>query len=71
MTLKGHHPVDRDALRRMARMMQLHLETHPARVARHFGVSVSYVRQQWRERDLKEMASLKEVLDDILGTCGS
>lgn len=63
--------MDAKALRRMARMMQLHLETHPERLARHFGVSVSYVRQQWRTMDTKEMASLREILDDILGTCGS
>lgn len=70
MTLPGHHPLDDKVLRRMARMVQLHLETHPERVARRFGVSVSYVRQQWRTMDVKEMASLRDVLDDLIRSCG-
>lgn len=41
----------------MARLMLLHLETHPVRIGLLFGVTASYVREQWREHLLSDLAS--------------
>lgn len=62
MTKKNHHPLDDKALRLMARLVQLHLQTHPERIARQFGVTAGYVRQQWRNLSLAEMVPLNEAL---------
>ena len=46
----------------MARIYQTHIETHPSRIARHWGLSINGVRKIWRERPVDEMASLTEAL---------
>ncbi len=55
MTRKGHHPLDETALQQMAKLMQVHHETHPERVARRFGVTATYVRQLWRSYHQHEL----------------
>jgi hypothetical protein len=62
MVEKDKHPLPETARRQMARLYQLHLETHAMRIARRFGVTDRYVRQQWHERALNEMATLREAL---------
>ena len=60
MTLKGHAQLTKADHKRMARMLQLHFETDPRRIARRWGVSVSCVRKAWRELPVDEMAPLGE-----------
>ncbi len=62
MTRPLHHPLGKDVLRLMARLMQLHVETHPERVARVFGVTGRYIRQQWHAHAVSEMATTQEAL---------
>jgi hypothetical protein len=57
MTRPGHIELTPDERRQMARLMFLHLETHPVRIGQLFGVTASYVRQQWREHLLSDLAS--------------
>ena len=60
MTQKGHCNLTKREHRYMARLLQLHFETDPRRIARRWGVSVSCVRKAWREFSLNEMGSAKE-----------
>ena len=62
MTLKGHSQLPGDAHKVMARLMQLHLQTHPKKIGATFGVHAQYVRSRWRMMPLQEMASLAEAL---------
>jgi len=49
----------------MARLVQLHADTHPERLARRFGVTAGYIRQQWRNLNPQEMASLQDALTEL------
>lgn len=62
MTRKGQSPMEQAVRSKIARLMQLHLDTNPNRVARRFGISVSYVRQLWRERDRPQLAPTHDAL---------
>lgn len=62
MTKLGHPQLEKKMQQRMARLVQLHMQTHPRRVAAHFGVSPGYVRRLWRERPLDQMSTLREAL---------
>jgi len=56
----------REKLRQMARLHQLHQDTHPERVARAFGVTGYYVRKCWA--DLQgEMAPTDDALQALRG----
>jgi hypothetical protein len=65
MTRKGEHPLGKKVCRRLASLMHLHLLTHPTRVARRYGVTAHYVRQQWREWLVEELEKPDECLRDI------
>lgn len=65
MTRRSHHPLPKQTLKLMARLVQVHFDTHPERVARRFGVTAGYVRQQWREYLHNEMASIQEALNEL------
>lgn len=67
MTRRSHHPLPKQTLKLVARLVQVHFDTHPERVARRFGLSPSYVRQLWREHLIGEMASLEEALGVMRG----
>jgi len=54
----------------MARLVQLHLETHPDRIGRHFGVSAEYVRRQWRMMHAHEFAPIEEALAVVIPRAG-
>jgi len=56
MTKRGHIELTSEDRQQMARLMYLHLETHPARIGQLFGVGAQYVRQQWREHLLSELS---------------
>ena len=49
----------------MARLMQLHYQTHPDRIGRKFKVGGKYVGQVWRQMVGDEMATLEEALKEL------
>lgn len=65
MTLPGEHPMPTVKLKRMARLVALHFECHPARIARIFGVTESYVRQCWRDHAPEDLAPLDESIAEL------
>ena len=52
--------------KRIAKLMQLHQETHPERIGRRWGVTGEYVRRIWTKLPAEEQAKLEDVLA-ILG----
>lgn len=65
MTRRSHHPLPKQTLKLMARLVQVHFDTHPERLARRFGVTAGYVRQQWRSYLIGEMADLRDALNEL------
>ena len=65
MTLKGHAQLTKADHRRIARLLQLHFETHPSRIGKLWGVSASGVRKVWRELAVEEMGPLTETLQEL------
>lgn len=55
----------KQTLKLMARLVQIHADTHPERLARRFGVTAGYIRQQWRQYLQHEMASIQEALIEL------
>lgn len=51
----------------MARLLQLHKEIHPARIAARYGVTDEYVRQLWVKYQPHEMAPIAESLETFYG----
>ncbi len=49
MTTKGLHPTPMKLRVTIARLMQLHYDTHPTRIAATVGLSPAYCRRLWRE----------------------
>lgn len=62
MTRKGERQLTDEERKQLAHLMRLHLETHPWRVGKIFGVTGQYVRQLWRDHLGAEMCSEKEAL---------
>lgn len=54
-------------LKQMARLLQLHKQTHPQRIAARYGVTDEYVRQLWVGYQPHEMAPLDESLETLFG----
>jgi len=67
MCRKGQSPLPEQYLRQMARLLQLHKETHPQRIAARYGVTDEYVRQLWVGYQPHEMAPLSESLETFYG----
>lgn len=65
MTMRGHSPLHPSKPKQMARLLQLHAETHPRRVAERFGVTERYVRKVWSRFATDEMAPLSEALEAL------
>lgn len=49
--------------RKIARLMQLHQQTHPERIARRWNITEEYVRRIWSKLPTDEQAAL----DDVIG----
>lgn len=60
---RGHPPMPSSVVRRFGMLMQIHVLTHPERVARRYGISAEYVRKQWRDLARPDLAYLMEVMD--------
>jgi hypothetical protein len=65
MTRPGAHNLGSAVLRRIARLMQLHHDTHPDRIGQRFGVTATYVRQVWGRFTLNEMAPCHEAIEAL------
>jgi hypothetical protein len=62
MTLRTHKELSEQERAEVARLMRLHLETHPARIGLLYGIHAQHVRAMWRARAECELASLQEAL---------
>jgi hypothetical protein len=67
MCRPGQSPLPRVYLRQMARLMQVHKDTHPERIARRFGVTEEVVRQLSEKYQPQELAPLPEALEVLYG----
>jgi hypothetical protein len=48
--------------RKIARLMQLHQETHPERIGQRFSVTGEYVRRIWTNLPADDQADLEDVI---------
>lgn len=62
MTRAAKRELPFSAQRQMARLMQLHQQTHPERIGKRFDVTGEYVRRVWSNLPADEQAALDEVL---------
>lgn len=53
MTTKGLAPTPMKVRLTIARLMQLHYDTHPKRIALTVGLSPAYCRRLWREIEMQ------------------
>lgn len=60
---RGCSPLGETEKAQIASLMRLHLETHPGRVARLYGVTGQYVRLLWREHLMGELLSAEHALE--------
>ena len=67
MCRPGCSPLPTAYLRQMARLLQIHKQTHPKRIAQRYGVSDEFVRELWSKYSLEEMAPLSEALEVFYG----
>jgi hypothetical protein len=65
MTRLGKKELSNDEHQQIARLMYLHMETHPARIGRLFGVGPKYVRQLWQAMMQWETASPEDALAEL------
>lgn len=62
MTRPGSHPIDTDTERLAARLVQLHIDTHPRKIGQLLKLSPGYVRKLWSRTEAGDMANLTEAL---------
>lgn len=63
MSERDQRPLPQAYLKQITRLLQLHKETHPTRIAQRYGVTDEYVRQLWVRYQPHEMAPLDESLE--------
>lgn len=63
--------MDKRLKRRIGRLVQLHYETSPERLARRFGITARYVRLIWASTEGWEMALVAEALEELQSRKGS
>jgi hypothetical protein len=62
MTRLARRPMEKGLRKAIARLMHLHHQTHPDRLAQRFGLTPFYVRKLYTELPLEEQVSLREAL---------
>ena len=67
MCRRGQSSIPETQSRQIARLLHLHKETHPTRIAQRYGVTDEYVRQLWVRFHAHEMAPLDEALVTFYG----
>lgn len=65
MTRRACKPMDKSLLRAIGRLMHLHHETHPDRVARRLNITPQYVREISKKFPPIERVTLPEALEVI------
>ncbi len=60
--MKGNGHLSQEDQGRVARLIQLHQETHPDRIAKRFNISGDYARRIWSKLPAHEQSSLSEAL---------
>lgn len=65
MTRLAQTQMDRETRAHIARLVQLHRQTHPARIAGILGVTANYVQRIWAQTTLPEMPSTQEALEAL------
>jgi hypothetical protein len=65
MTIKGLKPTPMKVRLTIARLMQLHYDTHPKRIAAMIGLSAPYCRRLWREMDMAEWPDSRLALQNF------
>lgn len=68
MSRCGQKQIDKGTRKVIARLMHLHHQTHPDRLAQRFNVTAQYVRMIWAKCSLDEHATLREALGVYLAS---
>jgi hypothetical protein len=63
MTRLAQKPMDKSLIRAMARLMHLHHQTHPDRIAKRFNITPRYVREISKEFPPDERVTLPEAIE--------
>ena len=63
MTKAAHGLLPQAGHRQIARLMQLHQQTHPQRIAARWNITAERVRQIWTELPHADQAALEDVLE--------
>jgi hypothetical protein len=50
------------AHKQIARLMQLHEQTHPERIGRRYNITGDYVRKIWSQMPTADQAELEDIL---------
>lgn len=62
MSKPGNGDLSHTAHRQIARLMQIHQQTHPTRLGVRFNITDDYVRKIWSQIPASEQAALEDVL---------
>lgn len=62
MTRAARKPMDKSLVKAIARLMHLHHQTHPNRLAERFGITPWYCRKIYGEMPLEDLPALREAL---------
>lgn len=65
MTVKGHTNSPVSIRQEVARLVQIHYDTHPIRIALKFGFTPGYVRSLWRQIETERMAPNHPTIDNF------
>ena len=65
MTLKGVSPIPMQLRLTIARLMQLHADTHPHRIAAAVGLTAPYCRRLWRELETEKWPTNQAALQTL------
>lgn len=63
MTMRGEKELSPATHRKIARLMQLHYETNPNRLAQRLGVSAKHIRAIWSQTDTWQMPPISQALE--------
>ena len=62
MTRAANGNLTAAAHRQIARLMQIHQQTHPKRIGARWNITDEYVRKIWSDLPVSEQAQLEDVL---------
>jgi 2-oxo-4-hydroxy-4-carboxy--5-ureidoimidazoline (OHCU) decarboxylase len=71
MTRLARKPMDKGTLKVIARLLHLHHQTHPDRLAEMFDITPFYVRKVYSECPLEEFETLRDALQVFIAMPGA